>query len=68
MLLLLECILTLSRDLAYIGAARPHQSYMCATPPSIVAVERDLHVCGVSNAAVPNLPAFARLFHSHFTL
>jgi hypothetical protein len=68
MLLLLECILILSRDLAYIGAARPHQSYMCVTLLSIVAVERDLHVCGVSNATVSNLLAFARLFHSYFIL
>jgi len=29
-----RCILTPSRDLAYIEAAAPHQSYPCATPPS----------------------------------
>jgi hypothetical protein len=37
---MLECILTPSRDLAYIEAAAPHQSYVCATPPSA-----DSHIC-----------------------
>jgi hypothetical protein len=30
-----RCILTPSRDLAYIEAAAPHQSYLCASPPSV---------------------------------
>ena len=33
-LLLLECALTLARDLAYIWPRCPHQYYLCATPPS----------------------------------
>jgi len=32
-----RCILTPSRDLAYIEAAAPHQSYLCATPPTVIS-------------------------------
>jgi hypothetical protein len=31
---LLECVLILARDLAYIWSCCPHQYYLCATPPS----------------------------------
>jgi hypothetical protein len=31
---LLECALSLARDLAYIWPRCPHQYYLCATPPS----------------------------------
>jgi hypothetical protein len=33
---LLECALTLARDLAYVWPRCPHQYYMCATPPSFL--------------------------------
>jgi hypothetical protein len=31
---MLECALTLARDLAYIWSRCPYQYYLCATPPS----------------------------------
>jgi hypothetical protein len=36
----LECALTLARDLAYIWPRCPHQYYLCAIPPSLLRFDR----------------------------